>query len=352
MKEVTQMAPFELDHDFRSDTLSQPSQAMKTAMVEAPLGDDVYNEDPTVLKLQATYAEHCGFEASLFFPTGSMANLAALMTHAQPGTVLYAGSKSHVKLYEMGSYARLAGLSLIEIDDAAGYPDLAELTSKWFPDIYYMPNPAIITVENTHNMRGGVVTSPETIGQIGAFAKEKHVAFHMDGARIFNASIAAGKPVSDWAQHLDSMMLSISKGLGAPVGSLLLGSRDFIEAAKPIRKLLGGGLRQSGILAAAGLYALEHNLPLLERDHERAHDVFSAIQNCDWLTATEPQTNILIFKCHEPVAVALVDHLREQQVGALPLSAHEVRAVFHLNNSNAACEKLKTAILSFKGGSA
>lgn len=344
------MAPFELAFDFRSDTVSQPCLAMKQAMVDAPLGDDVYGEDPSVIRLQEAYADHCGFEAALFFPTGSMANLAALMTHAQPGSVLYTGTKSHIKLYEMGSYARLAGLSLVEIDDAAGYPDLDELKDKWFPELYYMPKPGILTVENTHNMRGGVVVSVVEIAKLHEFAKQKEVPLHMDGARIFNAAASAGVPVSAWAQHLDSMMLSISKGLGAPVGSLLLGSHDFIDAARPVRKLLGGGLRQSGILAAAGLYALEHNVDLLRRDHERAHTVYQVIDVCDWLDATEPQSNILIFRCHQPWAADLVAHLAEQGIGSLPLSPQEVRVVFHLNNSDEACDRLKSGIISFKGG--
>jgi threonine aldolase len=343
------MPAFELAFDFRSDTLSQPSPEMKQAMVDAPLGDDVYGEDPSVDQLQKTYADYCGFEAGLFCPTGSMANQTALMTHAAPGGVLYAGHKSHVKLYEMGAYARLGGLSLVEIDDSTGLVDLKDLKAKWYPDIYYMPKPAIITLENTHNMRGGVAIAPQAMVDIAAFAAEQQVPVHLDGARIFNAAIACGQPVKAWAPHVDSMMLSISKGLGAPVGSLLLGSQAFIEKARPIRKLLGGGLRQSGILAAAGLYALEHNLELLKRDHERAHAVFTAISSCDWLAATEPQTNILIFRCHEPKAVALVEFLKDRGLGILPLSANEVRVVFHLNNSDAATDALIQAILDFGG---
>lgn len=339
----------ELVLDFRSDTLTQPVPAMKEAMAGAELGDDVYGEDPTTLALQDAVARLTGFEAALFFPTGSMGNLAALLSHAEPGRALFAGACSHIKMYELGSYARIAGLNLIEIDDSHGYLELEVLRRSWCPDLYYMPRPGLVTVENTHNILGGKIYPEAMLARLRQFTQGKDTPLHMDGARILNAARASGRPVRDWTRHVDSVMISLSKGLGAPVGSVLAGSDALIGKALRMRKLLGGGMRQTGMLAAAGHYALNHHLPLLDRDHERCRRVYEHLRDLSWLRATQPETNILILETEAPVAAALREALAARGVKLLALSERKIRIVFHLHISDQACDQLATLIRGWDG---
>ena len=338
-----------LEFDFRSDTVTQPSEDMKAAMMASPLGDDVFGEDPTVNALQDEVARLTGMEAALFFPTGSMANLAALMGHAHPGTALFAGVSSHVKLYELGSYARIAGLNLHEIDDSRGFLDRDALASAWPADLYFMPKPGLVTVENTHNMLGGLIYPPDELKALYDFTQERGTPLHMDGARLLNAARARGVDVQFWTRHVDSVMIAISKGLGAPAGSLLAGSSAFINNVLPIRKLLGGGMRQVGILAAAGLFSLKHHLPLLDRDHDRCRTVFEAIKDLEWLDVINPESNILIYHLKKPIAVQYMNDLNEQGIHLLALSETKVRVVFHLNLSDEACERLVDLTRGWKG---
>lgn len=326
--------------DFRSDTVTLPTQAMRAVMAEAEMGDDVYGEDPSVNKLQDHMAERTGLEAALFFPTGTMANLAAILCHSAPGRMLFAGAMSHIKRYELGGYARIAGLTLTDIDDAQGFLNLEQLQQRWCPDIYYMTQAGLVCVENTHNIGGGLVYPVEELIDLRRFTNEKNVPLHMDGARLWHAATAQNRPLSDWTRHVDSVMLSVSKGLGAPVGSILAGSKVLIEQARVQRKLLGGGMRQAGMLAAAADYAIENHLPLLERDHTRCREVYGAVKNLPWLTAIEPQTNILIFKTEKNEAAAMTAWLDEQGLRSLALAPDTVRLVFHLNLSDEACEKV------------
>lgn len=341
------MKPEDLAADFRSDTLTLPDVGMRAAMGSAELGDDVFGEDPTVNQLQKKMATLAGKPAALFFPSGSMANLTALMCHVGSGGALFTGQNSHINHYELGSYARIAGLSLVAVDDSAGFLDRKDLQSKWIPDIYYMPKPALITVENTHNMLGGKVYPIQELKALCDFANEKKIPVHMDGARLFHAGAGAGRDIRDWTEHVDSVMVALSKGLGCPVGSVLLGETDFIEHARVVRKLLGGGMRQAGVLAAAGLYALEQHMPCLELDIQRCRGVFEAFGNHESLRLVPPQSNILIGQLQDPSAAELVLHLAERGVKGLAISTDRVRFVFHLNNTEIGCNALLEGLLSW-----
>lgn len=337
------MSKVNLAYDFRSDTVTQPCAAMKEAMMNADLGDDVYREDPSALALEEKTASLLGKEAALYFPTGCMANLTALMMHAQPGSVLYAGARSHIKLYELGSYARIAGLSLVEVPDTGGRLDFEALKKSWFGDIYYLPKAGVICVENTHNMLGGLVYPEQELARVAEFAREKQTPLHMDGARLFNAAVAKDCSPTVWTQHVDSVMVALSKGLGAPMGSILAGRKSEIDRALAIRKMLGGGMRQVGMTAAAALYALDHNLPLLARDHDRCRRVYEAAKEVPGLDPVAPDTNILIINMAEPKAQELVAAADAVGAKVMAVSDSVVRAVFHLNISDEACEALVDA---------
>lgn len=329
-----------LSADFRSDTFTLPSNAMKQAMASASLGDDVFGEDPSVNRLQEEMAHRLGMPAALFFPSGSMANLTAIMAQAEPGSVLYAGAMCHIHHYEMGGYAKVAGLALKEVDDAQGYLNREDLAKKWNPGIYYMPQPGLIAVENSHNMLGGLIYPVEELAALRTFAQEKKIPLHMDGARLFHAAAGAKCDPKVWTQHVDSVMVSISKGLGCPLGSVLCASHAVIEKARPIRKLLGGGMRQAGIVAAAGTYALTHHLDALTQDIDRCQQVYRGLQGSNSISMVPPQTNILIGEVTPGLAPDLVSHLETRDVKCLAISPDRVRFVFHLNNTDAGCQKL------------
>ena len=243
--------------DLRSDTVTRPTPAMRRAMAEAEVGDDVYAEDPTVNRLQSRAAEIFGREAALYFPSGSMANLTAIKTWARPGMEVICEAQAHIYLYEMAGVAAIAGCmpNTVPAPNGTLTWDLIEPLIR--PHIYYRAQTALIELENTHNMHGGTVYPTEIAEDICDRAHAVDLPVHLDGARIFNASVALGRGIADITRKFDSVMFCLSKGLGAPVGSMLVGSRDFIDKARVTRKLLGGGMRQAGVLAAAGLVALE-----------------------------------------------------------------------------------------------
>ncbi len=338
-----------LDHDFRSDTVTQPSVAMKAYMATQPLGDDVFEECPTTITLQERIAEYLGKEAALLFPTGSMANLTALICHAQPGTILFAGQNSHIKLYEKGSYARFAGLNLFEVPDRDGQLDLKALKNVWPHGGLYDSVPGIVAVENTHNKNGGLIYPETELEDLSAWvgsresSLKKNIPIHMDGARLAHVAVAENRPATDWTRHVDTVMMCLSKGLGCPVGSLLAGSESFIRKARDVRKVLGGGMRQCGILAAAGLYALDHNLPLLATDHERCKRFYEGVNDLDWLDVKEPQTNILIATLESSNAEKLVNDMKKAGIYFIALSANTIRLVFHLNLNGTAVDDAITA---------
>jgi threonine aldolase len=283
--------------DLRSDTVTKPTPAMRRAMAEAEVGDDVYSEDPTINRLQRRAAEIFQRDAALFFPSGSMANLTAIKTWTHHGSEVICEAQAHIYLYEMASISAIAGCmpNTVPAPDGTLTWDLIEPLIR--PHIYYRAQTAVIELENTHNMHGGTVYPPEISDDICGRAHKVGLKVHLDGARIFNAATALGKTVAEITGKFDSVMFCLSKGLGAPVGSMLVGSREFIDKAHITRKLLGGGMRQAGVLAAAGLIALEETPKRLHIDHENAKHLAEGLVKIPGI-AIDPKkvvTNILIF---------------------------------------------------------
>jgi threonine aldolase len=290
--------------DLRSDTVTQPNEAMRAAMAAAPVGDDVYGDDPTVNRLQDTTAELFGFEAGLFAPSGTQSNLIALMLHCARGDEYLVGQDAHTYKYEGGGAAVLGSIQPQPIaNQADGSLAVADIAHYIKPDDMHFARTRLLALENTI---GGKVLSPAYMAEATAFAHGKGLATHLDGARICNAAVKLGISLQDAARGFDSISVCLSKGLGAPVGSVLLGPRDFIERGKRWRKMLGGGMRQAGILAAAGLYALEHNVARLADDHANAARLSAGLARIDGLKVATPQTNIFYVE----VPPAAVDGLR------------------------------------------
>ena len=283
--------------DLRSDTVTRPTPAMRRAMADAEVGDDVYSEDPTVNRLQARAAEIFEREAALFFPSGSMANLTAIKTWTHHGSEVICEAQAHIYLYEMASISAIAGCMPNTVPAPGGILTWDLIEPHIRPHIYYRAQTALIELENTHNMHGGTVYPPEISNDICDRAHAVGLRVHLDGARIFNASVALGRGVADLTRKFDSVMFCLSKALGAPVGSMLVGSREFIDKAHITRKLLGGGMRQAGVLAAAGLIALEETPKLLHRDHENARHLAEGLAQISGVSIDPKKvvTNILIF---------------------------------------------------------
>jgi len=257
--------------DLRSDTVTKPSPEMREVIARAEVGDDVYGEDPSVNLLEEKSAQLLGKQAGLFIPSGTMGNLAAILTHCERGSEIILGDKSHTFLYEVGGIAALGGIqSHILPNQKDGTLKVVDIRQAIRMDDIHDPPTRLITLENTHNRCGGVALTPEYTRQVGEIAREHQLIFHLDGARVFNAAAALKLDPTELVDPVDSVMFCLSKGLGAPVGSVLCGRTEFIKRARKTRKMLGGGMRQAGVIAAAGIYALDKNLPLLEQDHLRA----------------------------------------------------------------------------------
>lgn len=282
--------------DLRSDTVTRPTRAMREAMFEAEVGDDVYREDPTALALEARAAELTGKEAALFMPTGSMGNQVALATWGERGQAVLCERRAHVFLYELGAMSAHSGLTPVTLDgDRDGCMDPEQVERALRPAPYYRVPVGVVSVEVTHNVAGGTLPSLEKLAQIHAHARQRGVPVHLDGARLFNAATAYGVSVAEICARADSVMFCLSKGLGAPVGSMLCGPAGFIERALAARKRFGGGMRQVGILAAAGLYALEHHVDRLAEDHANARRLAGGLRDIPGLSIDPERfpTNIL-----------------------------------------------------------
>lgn len=262
-----------MPYDFRSDTVTVPTPAMRDAIAAAPVGDDVFGDDPSINALQDEVAELLGKEAALFVPSGTMANQVAIRTHTEPGDEIIAESTSHIFLYEGGGFAALSGVSLRQVEGTRGILDPESVDAAVRPPggLSHFPVSKLICVENTANRGGGTIYPLETLSALRGVADTHGLRMHLDGARLMNAAVAQGQAPATLCESFDSISLCLSKGLGAPVGSLLVGSRTFIDRAHRFRKMFGGGMRQAGVLAAAGLYALEHHVERMALDHERAH---------------------------------------------------------------------------------
>lgn len=282
--------------DLRSDTVTKPSPEMREVIAKAAVGDDVYGEDPSVNLLEEESARLLGKEAGLFIPSGTMGNLAAMLTHCERGSEIILGDKAHTFLYEVGGIAALGGIQAhILPNQPDGTLGLEDIRKAIRMDDIHDPPTRLITLENTHNRCGGVALTGEYTRQVGEIAKEHQLKFHLDGARIFNAAAALKVNPAELVEPADSVMFCLSKGLGAPVGSVLCGEAAFIKRTRKTRKMLGGGMRQAGMIAAAGLFALEKNLPLLIQDHQRAADLAQGLGSIEGLTLEhgKPPTNMV-----------------------------------------------------------
>jgi threonine aldolase len=319
--------------DLRSDTVTRPSPAMRRAMAEAEVGDDVYLEDPTVNDLERRAAEIFEKEAALFVPTGCMGNLIAIKVWTHHGDEVICEERSHVNLYELASMSAIAGCMPRVARGQDGILTWADIESVIRPKIYYDSQTALVCLENTHNMAGGTLYPVARMDDICAHAHAAGLKVHLDGARVFNAAVALGVPVSEIARNLDSVMFCLSKGLGAPVGSMVVGSRDFIDKARIYRKMLGGGMRQAGVLAAAGRIAVEESPKRLAIDHRNARRLAEGIAQIPGLRidAASVKTNIVIFDCQETGldAVEFCDALKPHGIWALDTAPHSVRFVTH-----------------------
>lgn len=321
--------------DLRSDTVTKPSPAMRQAMAEAEVGDDVFGEDPTVNRLQEKVASLLGKEAALFVPSGVMANQLAIKIHTQPGDEIIVESDSHIFNYETAAPAIISHVQIATIPGRRGVLRVDDLMPAIRSSAYYMPRTSLICLENTHNKAGGTIYPLEEIQRISRFAKERRIALHLDGARIWNASVATGILPKEYAAHVDTVSVCFSKGLGAPVGSALAGSKEMMEKARKYRKILGGGMRQAGILAAGALYALEHNIERLREDHEKAK-VFarevSTIPGFE-VDVEAVQSNIVMIEVAKTgnTPAQLLETLRSRGVLLTEMSRTAIRAVMHMD---------------------
>ena len=340
--------------DLRSDTVTKPSAEMRRAMAEAEVGDDVYGEDPTVNKLEQRAAEIFGREAAIFVPTGTMGNQIAIKLHTQPGQEIICEARAHVFNWEMATLSSFSGCMVRPIASDSGVLTWQQIEPAIAARIYYRAQTGLIVLENTHNMAGGTVSPTETIDEVCRNAKAAGIPVHLDGARIFNAAAALGKPVAEITRHVDSVMFCLSKGLGAPIGSLLVGNAKFIERARSTRKALGGGMRQVGILAAAGLIALEKMPARLSEDHGNAKVLAEGMVVLPGLKVdvARVQTNIVIFEITRESMTApdIIRQLGERGILAGNIGPRHVRFVTHMDVDRAACARALDAMQHIFGG--
>jgi threonine aldolase len=317
--------------DLRSDTVTRPDAEMRRAMAEAEVGDDVYGEDPTVARLEEEGAAAVGHEAAVFVPSGTMGNQIALHLHSRPGHEVICEAGSHIYQYEMGAMAALSGLLPRTVPSIGGLLDPVDVEAAVSPGGYRTPT-GLVSVENTHNMAGGTIYERPRLDAILAVARRHGLPVHLDGARIFNAAVALGVPAASLAAGFDSVMYALSKGLGAPVGSLLCGPAPFVAEARRVRKMFGGGMRQVGVLAAAGLVALRQGPARLAADHENAGRLARALAELPGveLDPAAVRTNIVIFRLTSgQLAGTLVARLKEAGILANSISRDQVRLVTH-----------------------
>ena len=319
-----------------SDTVTKPTKGMLDAMMQAKVGDDVFNEDPTVKELEHRLAQMFSQEAGLFCPSGTMANQIAIKCHTQPMDELLCDVSYHVYQYEVAGYGFLSGLAINPIRSETGKLTLDLLQNEIKPDFDWLPRTKLLVLENSLNRAGGSVYSIDEIKPISNWCRSNQLKLHCDGARLFNALTATGDNALEYGKYFDSINICLSKGLGAPVGSVLLGSKNMIKEARRIRKALGGGMRQVGILAAAGIYALDHHVARLSIDHEHAKMLEQALMQCEAVERINPvQTNIIIFHLKEEVSPnAFIEFLHKHNVHASMFGKRSVRFVTHLDIDN------------------
>jgi threonine aldolase len=332
--------------DLRSDTVTRPTEAMRRAMAEAEVGDDVYREDPTVNRLEKRAAEIFEKEAALFVPTGTMGNQIAVRLHTQHGQEVICERRAHVVDWEMATVSAFSGCQLRQVEGERGVLRWERIAAAIAAPIYYRAQTGLIALENTHNMAGGTATPLAVLEEVWAGAAERGLPVHLDGARIFNAATALELPVATLTRGFATVMFCLSKGLCAPVGSMLVGSRALIERGRSIRKMLGGGMRQAGVLAAAGLIALEDMPARLHEDHANARwmaEQIAEMEGCR-IDLETVQTNIVIFRPQDGTAAEIISGLKAQGVLCGTASADEVRFVTHRDVDRGACDQAISAL--------
>ncbi|UAY50721.1 threonine aldolase family protein [Ferruginibacter albus] len=319
--------------DLRSDTFTTPTPGMLEAMFKAPVGDDVFGEDPSVNKLEQMTADIFGMEAGLFCVSGTMANQVAIKTHTQPGNEVICDKLSHVYIYEAGGIAFNSGCQVKPIDGNLGRITAEQVEEAINPIDIHKAKSTLVSLENTANRGGGSCYNFIDIQNIKAVCSKYNLSLHLDGARLYNALVHKNETPKQYGEIFNSISVCLSKGLGAPVGSILLGTKEYIKQARQIRKIFGGGLRQAGYLAAAGIYAIENHVDKLKEDHEHAKQITAALRKKDFIGTIIPvETNIIIFEVKGRFTPkALVEHLQKKDIHCLPISPTQVRMVTHLN---------------------
>jgi len=336
--------------DLRSDTVTRPTAAMRAAMAAAEVGDDVYHEDPTVNHLEVRAAEIFGKEAAIFVPTGSMGNLIASRLHTEHGQEVICEARAHILDWEMGMVAAFSGCVPRTVAGDRGILTWELIASKISPKIYYRAQTGLVWLENSHNIAGGTVTPLAVMQEIWAGAKDAGLPVHLDGARVFNAATALGMDVAELTSGFDTVMFCLSKGLGAPVGSMLVGSKKHIDKARVFRKALGGGMRQAGVLAAAGLIALEEMPRRLGEDHANARLLAEAVAECKQASVdlTGVQTNIVMFSVSGD-ATQVVAGLKSKGILSSAIGPKDIRLVTHFDVSREDCEFAAGALREMLG---
>ena len=328
--------------DLRSDTVTKPTIEMKSFMMDAKLGDDVFEDDPSVRHLEDMAASMFGKEAGLFCPSGTMTNQIALMTHLKPGDEVICSRESHIYNYEGGGIARNAGASVRLIERKTGLLTVSDIADNINPDDVHLPVTKLVALENTCNRGGGNCYDINEIKAIKEFCDKIGLPVHLDGARLFNAIVKKDHSAEDYGACFDSISICLSKGLGAPLGSLLLGDAHFIKTARRNRKVLGGGMRQVGIVASAGTYALNHHVDRLKDDHEHAQIIANALANCSWINQVlDVETNIIVASLKDDFEPPKFLHkLEDDGVLAIPFGKGKIRMVTHLDVSSENVEKV------------
>lgn len=323
--------------DLRSDTVTKPSEEMRRAMAQAEVGDDVFGEDPTVNQLQEMAAELLAKEMALFVPSGIMANQLSIRALTQPGDEVILEAQAHIFHYEAGAGGALAGVQFYCLEGRRGILEPEQVESAIRTDEYYLPPTRLICLENTHNRGGGTTYPLDKIMDIGKIARHRGVAMHLDGARIFNASVACGIAAGEYARHFDTVSFCLSKGLGAPVGSMICTTKSMIPKLRRLRRMYGGGMRQAGILAAAGIYALKHNVQRLAEDHDHARMLAAALADLKGIQINPEhvETNIVIFDISKTqfTPEQAAEALRHEGILLVPFGKTLLRAVTHLDVS-------------------
>jgi threonine aldolase len=335
--------------DLRSDTVTKPSTAMREAMMKAEVGDDVYSEDPTVNRLQNLIAEMFGKEASLFVPSGTMGNEVCIKVHTQPGDEIIVEQDSHIFIYETAAPSLLAGVQVMPIPGRSGNMTVEQIKNTIRPKAYYLPPTKLICIENTHGRSAGSIIPLDEIKRIRNLSLNENIKMHLDGARLWNASVASGVSLKEYALYFDSLSVCFSKGLGAPIGSIIIGSEEFIQRARVYRKIFGGGMRQAGILAAAALYALDNNIDRLEEDHNKAYYFATELNQLKQIgiNLNEIQTNMVIADVapSKKNQQEVLNLLKINGVLLTPERSTSIRAVMHLDVS---MDQVKDAVKVFK----